>query len=70
MKKKYDTTVARIAGNIMAGLVTLPVSGDPIETDMRNVRRAVALARLITNETFFSEADDDQPVSEQPSPRK
>lgn len=51
LKRTYDSTVARIAGNIMAGLVMHPDFG-PWEA---TVRTAVSLARLIVAETKRTE---------------
>lgn len=57
MKRDYDSTVARIAGNIVSGygrkLVWSP------ESDFEDARRAVSLARAIVAETKRTEPAND-----------
>lgn len=52
MNKKYDSTVARIAGNIFSGMISAP------ECDPERVKRAVKIARWIVAETKQTEPRD------------
>lgn len=55
-KQKYDSTVARIAGNIAAGLVEN--LGDYQQIDVETIAEtAVMLARAIVAETLRTEPD-------------
>jgi hypothetical protein len=50
--RKYDSTVARIAGNILSGAGLKPPSGyDTAQRDADAARWAVGLARLVVAET-------------------
>lgn len=56
MKRKYDSTVARIAGNLLSGM-----SFGSVERDRHQVLLAVQVARLIVAEcerTEQPESDD------------
>jgi hypothetical protein len=64
MTRQYDATVARIAGNIAAGLVTLPAYHvseyvTVHEADTAVMHRAIALARAIVAETIKTEPQPD-----------
>jgi hypothetical protein len=54
-ERKYDSTVARIAGNIMSGASALWVNG----VSYGAVARAVETARLIVEETKRTEPPKD-----------
>lgn len=60
-ERKYDSTVARMAGNIAAGL--LPIAGYPFTEDvLRGIAAAsVGLSRLIIAETKRTEPLPDPP---------
>lgn len=51
-KRKYDSTVARIAGNLLSGFPFDEVSADDT---IRMIREAVAMARGIVAETERTE---------------
>ena len=59
-KRKYDSTVARIAGNLLSGWPTIYETNHPMfEQDARHVAaRAVAMARLIVEEVEAAQALD------------
>ena len=61
--RKYDSTVARIAGNILSGRLPaiVEIGETPVLTDddMAAVSWAVALARDIVNEVIHTERDAD-----------
>lgn len=61
--RKYDSTVARIAGNILSGMTRI----DPPD-DNRAVKWAVAVARAIVAETIRTEpvAEGDNTPTDQP----
>lgn len=65
MKKKYDRTVARIAGNLLSGADSLPYVGDGVHGESGDKRRrelarqAVALARAIVAEAERTEPKED-----------
>lgn len=67
LMRDYDSTVARMAGNIAAGLACeySPLHLDEPRHRADITRRAVQLARELIDEVKRT-----QPVSEQPSPRK
>lgn len=54
MTRNYDSTVARIAGNILSGFVKDIQTQEEMQ---RSVRNAVALARLIIQETRETEPE-------------
>lgn len=54
-KKKYDSTVARIAGNIAAGIATSYVGADRLIPVMQIAVDAVELARAIVLEVERTE---------------
>lgn len=60
-RKKYDSTIARMAGNIAAGLL-----GDAsrVYTEAEIAQIAVRLARLIVDETQQTEIPAVVPVQE------
>lgn len=62
-KKTYDSGVARMAGNIAAGLLTLMRSGDLAAQCDRHVvaEYAVDLARLIVAEVQRTEPSQEEP---------
>jgi hypothetical protein len=53
-QKKYDSTVARIAGNIFSG-VALHLWNQDAEADVRASKWAVSVARMIVEETERTE---------------
>lgn len=59
-KKKYDSTVARIAGNILSGVFTEPdlqLIGTSPPCRSSTVAGAVAVARAIVAETIRTEPE-------------
>ncbi len=52
--KKYDSTVARIAGNILSGYVPLLDDGN-VDRRLEVIRTAVAMARAIVAEVERTE---------------
>lgn len=54
-EKKYDGTVARIAGNLMSGWVQMLSKETSAEEVHRGVARAVSIARAIVAETKRTE---------------
>lgn len=61
-KRKYDSTVARIAGNIASGLMQTPAGGSADEAVGRIARTSVYLARAIVAEVERTEPKlEDQP---------
>lgn len=65
-KREYDSTVARIAGNLLSGS-RLPDAGVVPDTDVfantrqQLARQAVALARAIVAETKRTEVTREEP---------
>ena len=61
--RKYDSSVARIAGNIASGLVTVPAGLGTLDTPalvewMQSVTKlSVGLARAIVAETIATEPE-------------
>jgi len=53
-KKKYDSTVARIAGNLLSGF---PFDEYSLDDGLRLVSEAVAMARAIVAETERTEPE-------------
>lgn len=58
MQRKYDSTVARIAGNILSGRPFLPPASDTFDgTRAALAAEAVMLARAIVAETIRTEPE-------------
>ncbi len=56
-KRKYDSTVARIAGNLLSGIRPGDFAGDAF-ADIEAVKFAVAMARAIVAEVQRTEPSD------------
>jgi hypothetical protein len=55
-KRKYDSTVARIAGNLLSGTRLHGIADDvPTDYDLRCVKWAVGMARAIVTEVERTE---------------
>jgi hypothetical protein len=75
-KRKYDSTVARIAGNIASGLMAQVIFQDykPVENGRWIAAQTVALARLIIAEVERTEPlaqrspSPSRPIPKPPSP--
>ena len=54
-ERKYDSTVARIAGNLLSGMGRPTWDGELTDNDEENARWAVGMARAIVAETKRTE---------------
>jgi hypothetical protein len=55
MKPTYDSTMARIAGNVAGAIIAARPEWD-VDSDIRDVQRAVGIARAIVAEVERTEA--------------
>lgn len=58
-----ESTIARMAGNMIPGLIAADQEGSQIRSDQQLARDAVALARMITAEVARTEPAAPQPFS-------
>lgn len=66
-QRKYDSMVARIAGNIAAGMVT-PIGPRMDEVDrVRVVKQSVQLARMIVSYVERTEPKPETPATDPPA---